>query len=67
MEDSKANENETILENETYDIFLNQVSTKEEPLTKTMEKNRSFLALLIMLKFFKIKIAKVACAKRNMI
>jgi hypothetical protein len=52
MEDSKANENETILENETYDIFLNQVSTKEEPLTKTMEKNRSFLALLIMLKFF---------------
>jgi hypothetical protein len=41
MNDSRANENETILENETNDIFPNQVSMKEEPLTKTMEKTKS--------------------------
>jgi hypothetical protein len=41
MEDFRANENETILENEYYDIFPNQVSMEEESLTKTMEKNRS--------------------------
>jgi hypothetical protein len=38
---SRANENETILENESCDVFSNQVLMEEEPLTKMMEKNRS--------------------------
>ncbi len=38
MEDSRANENETILENESYDIFPNQVFMEEEPLTKLWKK-----------------------------
>jgi hypothetical protein len=41
MEDSRANENEIIVENESYDISPNQVSMEEEPLTKTIEKNRN--------------------------
>jgi hypothetical protein len=30
-EDSRANENETILENESCDVFSNQVSMEKEP------------------------------------
>ncbi len=41
MKDFKANENETILENEFQDIFPNQVSIKKKPLIETMEDNRS--------------------------
>jgi hypothetical protein len=38
---SKANENETILKNDSCDFFLDQVFMEEEPLIETMEKNRS--------------------------
>ncbi len=38
---SKANENETILKNDSCDFFPDQVFMEEEPLIKTMEKNRS--------------------------
>lgn len=41
MQDFKANENETILENESCHVFSNQVSMEKKPLTKMMEQNRS--------------------------
>jgi hypothetical protein len=44
MEDSRANENETILENESCNIFSNQVFVKEELPTKTIEENKSLKA-----------------------
>jgi hypothetical protein len=40
MENSKANENETILENEFCDIFPNQVFMEEESLIKTTKKKK---------------------------
>ncbi len=42
MENSKANENETILKNESCDIFPNQVFTEEESLTETVGKEGSY-------------------------
>jgi hypothetical protein len=39
MECSKTNE--TIIENEYCDVFLNQVSMEEVSLIETMEENRS--------------------------
>jgi hypothetical protein len=44
MENSTANENETILENESCNIFSNQVFMEEEPPTKTIEEIKSFQA-----------------------
>lgn len=44
MEDSRPNENETILKNESCNIFSNQVFMKEEFPTKTIEENKSLQA-----------------------
>jgi hypothetical protein len=41
MEVFRAKENETILKNESYDIFPNQVFMERKPLIKSMEENRS--------------------------
>jgi hypothetical protein len=41
MEDSRANENDTILKNESYDTFPNQVFMEKKPLIESMGKNRS--------------------------
>jgi hypothetical protein len=41
MEYSRTNENETRVENEFCDIFLDQVFMEETPWIKTMEKNMS--------------------------
>jgi hypothetical protein len=41
MENSKANENETILENESFDFFPNQVFMENESLIETIERNRT--------------------------
>jgi hypothetical protein len=40
MENFKANENETILKNESCDIFPSEVFMEEESLIKAMEENR---------------------------
>jgi hypothetical protein len=44
MEDSRASENETILENESCNIFSNQVFVEEEFPTKIIEENKSLQA-----------------------
>jgi hypothetical protein len=44
MEDSRTKENETILENESCNIFSNQVFVEEEPPAKTIEENKSLQA-----------------------
>lgn len=40
-EDSRANENETILKKESCDVFSNQDSMQKKTLTKMMEQNKS--------------------------
>jgi hypothetical protein len=42
MENFKANENETILEIESCDIFPNQVFMEEESFKEIMERRRSY-------------------------
>ncbi len=42
MEQSRKNTNETIIENEYYDIFANQVPMEGVFMTETIEKNISF-------------------------
>jgi hypothetical protein len=44
MEDSRANENETILKNESCNTFSNQVFVELELPTKTIEEKKSLQA-----------------------
>jgi hypothetical protein len=65
----KANENETKLKNEFYDIFPTKVSAEEDSLIEQLKKMQNCkhnLTLFIMVKGKKKKkIGKVACVKRN--